>query len=144
MDDDEVVGGFRVRLIDTCGLEDPEAGDTVNYAVSTMILMQPCNKLHSTAVQNGTHRSSCLFYCGYQVAAWVQQCCGLDKCTNTDTYPPAGVPVDHIVTCASQRNTLSCICTLPGTATDSRRYPWCPYRCRAVCGSARLVPSRTS
>jgi AIG1 family len=25
--------GFRLRVIDTCGLEDPEAGDTVNYGV---------------------------------------------------------------------------------------------------------------
>ncbi len=28
------VDGLRIRLIDTCGLEDPEAGDTVNYGVS--------------------------------------------------------------------------------------------------------------
>lgn len=27
--------GFRLRVIDTCGLEDPEAGDTVNYGVCT-------------------------------------------------------------------------------------------------------------
>lgn len=25
--------GFKLKLIDTCGLEDPEAGDTVNYTV---------------------------------------------------------------------------------------------------------------
>lgn len=25
--------GFKLKLIDTCGLEDPEAGDTVNYGV---------------------------------------------------------------------------------------------------------------
>jgi len=25
--------GFKLRLIDTCGLEDPEAGDTINYVV---------------------------------------------------------------------------------------------------------------
>lgn len=28
---DPDVDGFRVKVIDTCGLEDPEAGDTVNY-----------------------------------------------------------------------------------------------------------------
>ena len=31
-DPDSGADGFRVKLIDTCGLEDPEAGDTVNYA----------------------------------------------------------------------------------------------------------------
>jgi len=30
---DPDVDGFRVKVIDTCGLEDPEAGDTVNYMV---------------------------------------------------------------------------------------------------------------
>ncbi|KAF8061109.1 TOC34 [Scenedesmus sp. PABB004] len=29
---DGELDGFRVKIIDTCGLEDPEAGDTVNYA----------------------------------------------------------------------------------------------------------------
>lgn len=28
---DTELDGFRLKLIDTCGLEDPEAGDTVNY-----------------------------------------------------------------------------------------------------------------
>ncbi|KAF6261872.1 TOC34m [Scenedesmus sp. NREL 46B-D3] len=28
---DPELDGFRVKIIDTCGLEDPEAGDTVNY-----------------------------------------------------------------------------------------------------------------
>jgi hypothetical protein len=31
---DEGLDGFRLTLIDTCGLEDPEAGDTVSYGVS--------------------------------------------------------------------------------------------------------------
>jgi hypothetical protein len=31
---DPDVDGFRFKVIDTCGLEDPEAGDTVNYMVS--------------------------------------------------------------------------------------------------------------
>jgi len=31
---DEALDGFRLTLIDTCGLEDPEAGDTVSYGVS--------------------------------------------------------------------------------------------------------------
>jgi len=30
---DSSADGFRIKLIDTCGLEDPEAGDTVNQAV---------------------------------------------------------------------------------------------------------------
>jgi predicted GTPase len=30
---DPELHGFRVKIIDTCGLEDPEAGDTVNYTV---------------------------------------------------------------------------------------------------------------
>lgn len=33
---DPEVDGFRVKFIDTCGLEDPEAGDTVNYMVSLL------------------------------------------------------------------------------------------------------------
>jgi hypothetical protein len=32
---DAELDGFRVKIIDTCGLEDPEAGDTVNYTVSS-------------------------------------------------------------------------------------------------------------
>lgn len=31
------VDGLRIRLIDTCGLEDPEAGDTVNYGALAKI-----------------------------------------------------------------------------------------------------------
>jgi predicted GTPase len=31
-DSESGADGFRIKLIDTCGLEDPEAGDTVNYA----------------------------------------------------------------------------------------------------------------
>ena len=31
---DSSADGFRIKLIDTCGLEDPEAGDTVNQTVS--------------------------------------------------------------------------------------------------------------
>lgn len=31
---DPDVDGFRLKVVDTCGLEDPEAGDTVNYMVS--------------------------------------------------------------------------------------------------------------
>ena len=33
---DPELDGFKVQLIDTCGLEDPEAGDTVNYGVSNL------------------------------------------------------------------------------------------------------------
>ncbi len=32
---DPELDGFKLRLIDTCGVEDPEAGDTVNYPVGT-------------------------------------------------------------------------------------------------------------
>ncbi|GFR43145.1 hypothetical protein Agub_g4168 [Astrephomene gubernaculifera] len=34
---DPEVDGFRLKLIDTCGLEDPEAGDTVNYGALSKI-----------------------------------------------------------------------------------------------------------
>jgi hypothetical protein len=34
---DPDVDGFRLKVVDTCGLEDPEAGDTVNYMVSLML-----------------------------------------------------------------------------------------------------------
>ncbi|KAG2492652.1 hypothetical protein HYH03_009068 [Edaphochlamys debaryana] len=34
---DAEVDGLRIKLIDTCGLEDPEAGDTVNYAALSKI-----------------------------------------------------------------------------------------------------------
>jgi hypothetical protein len=37
---DAELDGFRVKIIDTCGLEDPEAGDTVNYTVRTAQLQQ--------------------------------------------------------------------------------------------------------
>lgn len=29
----EEVEGLKIKLIDTCGLEDPEAGDTVHHVV---------------------------------------------------------------------------------------------------------------
>lgn len=35
---DGELDGFRLKLIDTCGLEDPEAGDTVNYTVRLLPL----------------------------------------------------------------------------------------------------------
>lgn len=39
---DASVDGFRVTLLDTCGLEDPEAGDSVNYMVSQGGGWGPC------------------------------------------------------------------------------------------------------
>jgi hypothetical protein len=35
---DPELDGFKVQLIDTCGLEDPEAGDSVNYGVRFELL----------------------------------------------------------------------------------------------------------
>lgn len=39
---DPEVDGFRLKLVDTCGLEDPEAGDTVNYMVRGVVLGEGC------------------------------------------------------------------------------------------------------
>lgn len=30
--------GFKIKIIDTCGLESPEGGDAVNHAVSAVLL----------------------------------------------------------------------------------------------------------